>query len=152
MRFPTRVLSLVVVLSLSVACGGTDGSGASGDEAVEASGPWPAQPTGSVDERLAERGERLFREKGCVSCHKIGGGRLVGPDLEGITERRSYAWTMGMITSPDSMLRSDTIAERLLGEYFTPMSDQGVTPEESRAIWEHLRHEDEEAGAGAGER
>lgn len=145
MRLLTRVLS-VVVLSLSAACGGADGSsGASDTEAAEASGPWPAQPTGSVDERLAERGERLFREKGCVSCHKIGGGRLVGPDLEGVTEKRSYAWTMGMITSPDSMLRNDTIAKRLLGEYFTPMSDQGVTPEESRAVWEYLRAEDEEA-------
>ena len=29
----------------------------------------------------AERGLRLFNEKGCARCHTLGGGASVGPDL-----------------------------------------------------------------------
>ncbi|MBI4607901.1 MAG: cytochrome c [Candidatus Rokubacteria bacterium] len=36
-------------------------------------------------------GQAIFQEK-CVSCHTIGGGRLVGPDLQGVTARRDREW------------------------------------------------------------
>lgn len=155
MKMPFRPVVLATSVVLLAACGGGGSAGSAGapdSAATGNSGPWPPEPTGPVDERLAERGEELFRARGCNACHEVGGGRLVGPDLEGVTERRSYGWTMAMITNPDSMLRSDSIARRLLGEYYTPMSNQGVTAEQSRAIWEYLRHETEEAGAGADER
>ena len=31
-------------------------------------------------------GEQIFKTN-CVSCHTIGGGRLIGPDLEGVTKK-----------------------------------------------------------------
>ncbi|MEM4658894.1 MAG: c-type cytochrome, partial [Candidatus Methanosuratincola sp.] len=34
-----------------------------------------------VNKELAEKGEKLFAEKGCAACHTIGKGKLVGPDL-----------------------------------------------------------------------
>lgn len=149
MKIRFHLVPMIVLMGLLSACGGAESSGSADSPdaaAASTSGPWPPEPTGEVDEELAERGEDLFRAKGCVACHKVGEGRLVGPDLAGITERRGYGWTMAMITNPDSMLKNDSIARRLLGEYFTPMSDQGVTAEESRAIWEYLREEDEEPG------
>ncbi len=94
---------------------------------------------GPVDMELAVRGEELFTRKGCVACHKIGEGRLVGPDLMGVTERRSQGWIFAMITAPDSMLRSDPTAKDLFAEYFTPMPDQKVGPDEARALYEYLR-------------
>lgn len=154
MKTPTRTFLPLVLAVLVAACGSGDAGGSDGSadtEAAETSGPWPAQPTGAVDEELAERGEEQFRVRGCVACHTIGEGRLVGPDLAGVTERRSYDWTMAMITNPDSMLRTDSIARQLLSEYFTPMSNQGVTPEQARAIWEHLREEGAEAGEESGD-
>ena len=153
MKIRLRLLPMVALMALLAACGGAESSGSaeSADSAAAASGPWPPQPTGPVDAELAARGEQLFQAKGCVACHKIGGGRLVGPDLAGITERRTYGWTMAMITNPDSMLRTDSIAKRLLSEYFTPMSNQGVTPEESRALWEYFRAEGSGAGSTAEE-
>jgi cytochrome c2 len=38
-----------------------------------------------------ELGERLFTEKGCVACHTVGEGRLVGPDLQNLNVRPDEA-------------------------------------------------------------
>lgn len=133
-------LLAAVVLGVG-GCGDAGSAGAGGASVRTDSGVLEA-PDGSVDPALAERGERLFRVRQCTACHRVGGGRLVGPDLEGVTERRSFPWLYHMVTSPDSMLRNDPEAKELLGEYFTPMTDQGVTSEEFRAIYEYLRSED----------
>jgi len=145
-----KALAMTMALALALAaCGGAgdgaDGTGSSGGSgsgtagAAGATGIPVAEPDGPVDRELAARGEELFRSKGCVACHTIGGGRQVGPDLEGVVERREFGWTYHMITNPDSMVRNDSIAKALLGEYFTPMSDQNVQPDEFRAIYEYLR-------------
>lgn len=99
----------------------------------------PAAPSRSVDASLAGRGEDLFAAKGCIGCHTIGGGRLTGPDLQGVTDRRSYEWIVAMITNPDSMLRVDPVAKQLLGEYLTPMLNTNTSPDEARAIYEYLK-------------
>lgn len=92
-----------------------------------------------MDRALADRGKELFQAKACVGCHTIGGGRLTGPDLAGVTERREYGWVIAMITNPDSMVRTDATARRLFAEYMTPMANMGVTPDEARALYEYLR-------------
>lgn len=51
-------------------------------------------------------GQRLFRAH-CSSCHTIGGGEGLGPDLAGITHRRSPDWVKGWIKSPDLMMRAN---------------------------------------------
>lgn len=140
----TIARSAAVFLGLLVAaCGGPDSGGSAASEASErTASELPVQePTGPVDRQLAERGEELFRSRGCVACHTMGEGRRVGPDLEGVVERREFEWTYHMVVNPDSMLRNDSIARQLLSEYFTPMSDQNVTPEQFRAIYEYLRAE-----------
>ncbi len=87
---------------------------------------------------LASQGESLFTARACVSCHTVGGGRLVGPDLEGVTARRSRQWVVAMMLNPDSMLRADTTARRLLGEYMTPMVNQGLSSDDAVALYEYL--------------
>lgn len=134
--------TLALAVGLAVACGGGDNSSRSAgaeEPAGESSGLPVSAPEGPVDTELAATGEELFRTRGCVACHKVGGGRLVGPDLEGVTERRSFEWTYHMVTNPDSMLKNDSIAGELLQEYFTPMSDQNVQPDQFMAIYEYLR-------------
>jgi cytochrome c2 len=101
------------------------------------------EPSGAIDQELASQGEDLFTRRGCVACHKIGEGRLVGPDLASVTDRRSFTWIYSMITNPDSMLKSDSTAQRLFAEYFTPMPNQKVQPEEARALYEYLRERNE---------
>lgn len=95
-------------------------------------GETSAQVAGSEPD--PELGRRLFTDKGCISCHTIGAGRLVGPDLQKVTERRSASWTVAMITSPDSMLRADATARALLQSYVTRMPDLDVRPYEATAL------------------
>ena len=139
----TRWAAVLTLGLLVAACGGAESGGSAADEAPEeTASELPVQePTGPVDRQLAQRGEELFRSRGCVACHTMGEGRRVGPDLVDVTERREFAWTYHMVVNPDSMLRNDSIARQLLSEYFTPMSDQNVTPEQFRAIYEYLRAE-----------
>lgn len=74
------------------------------------------------------RGQEVFAEKGCTACHKVGGGKLVGPDLKGVTARRDETWIKRMILRPDVMIKEDELAKKLFAEHLTPMPNQNVDP------------------------
>lgn len=94
------------------------------------------------DKTNADKGAEVFKEKGCTACHTIGGGKLSGPDLAGVTERREEDWLKKWIKSPDTMVMTDPIAKELLMEYFVPMPNQGLTDEEVDLVIVYLKHED----------
>lgn len=94
------------------------------------------------ESKSAEKGEAVFKEKGCPACHTIGGGKLSGPDLAGVTERREEEWLREWIKSPDKMIMTDPIAKDLLKEYFVPMPNQGLTDEEVDEVIIYLKYED----------
>jgi len=53
----------------------------------------------------------------CMSCHTIGGGRLVGPDLRNVAERKDRAWLARFIVDPLAVLDSgDAYAIKLRDE------------------------------------
>lgn len=57
-----------------------------------------------------------FRQN-CASCHTIGGGRLVGPDLKGVEQRQKRAWLVRFIREPQAVLaEGDAYAAKLLAE------------------------------------
>lgn len=80
-------------------------------------------------------GEALFKEK-CTACHTIGGGTLVGPDLQGVTKLRDQAWLSQWILAPDKVLASgDPIATQLLQQFNNiPMPNLGLTPGQVDAL------------------
>jgi mono/diheme cytochrome c family protein len=47
-----------------------------------------------------------FFKNNCAACHTIGGGRLTGPDLKGVTARRDRAWLAQFIPAPIKMIES----------------------------------------------
>ncbi|MBI4418794.1 MAG: c-type cytochrome [Ignavibacteriales bacterium] len=44
-----------------------------------------------------------FRQN-CVSCHTIGGGRLTGPDLKNVEQRKDRDWLTRFIVDPRSLI------------------------------------------------
>lgn len=64
----------------------------------------------------AMTGQEIFQEN-CAACHTIGKGKLVGPDLAGVTARREAGWLIRQIKEPDQLIKEkDPIALQLLQE------------------------------------
>jgi mono/diheme cytochrome c family protein len=80
-----------------------------------------------------ETGEQLFQST-CSACHSIGDGRLVGPDLAAISERRSQEWLLAFIKSSQSVINSGDAEALAIFEEFNnmmmpdaPFSDAQIT-------------------------
>lgn len=59
----------------------------------------------------------IFESK-CASCHTIGGGDRIGPDLMGVTERRDPGWLKRYLKEPEKVLaEGDPIATALFEKY-----------------------------------
>ncbi len=62
-------------------------------------------------------GEQIFKTN-CLSCHTIGGGRLIGPDLEGVSKKRNAEWLKQWINSSSDFIASgDADAIAIFEEY-----------------------------------
>lgn len=111
-----------------------------------AAAPLPA-PGDPVDTTLAALGSDVFQTH-CAGCHALSGESRVGPNLEGVTNRRSYAWIRGMVLHPDSMTRDDPVARGLLHQYGVQMMVVGgLEPGHARAVIEFLRRFDGARGS-----
>ena len=66
---------------------------------------------------MAKRGKKLFVDKGCNTCHTIGKGKLAGPDLAGVTQRRTTDWLKRWLKDPTALIGSDSIADAMVVEY-----------------------------------
>lgn len=93
-----------------------------------------------IDNALAAHGKDVFAAK-CSACHKVG-SRYVGPDLAGVTKRRSPEWIMNMILNPQEMIQKNPVAQDLFGEFLVPMTFQNVVETDARAIVEYFREHD----------
>lgn len=89
--------------------------------------------------RELEEGRALFEDK-CTVCHTNGAGDHIGPDLAGVTERRSREWLTRFIVEPDRLLADgDTIALELLKKYNDiPMPNLGLTDEDAAELLAYL--------------
>lgn len=85
---------------------------------------WRAQPrkiaksyATASSYKIGQRGQALYL-KACALCHTIGGGDRVGPDLNGVTERRDRDWLVRYMMDPDGMrARKDPIALEIDAKY-----------------------------------
>ncbi|MCD4664427.1 MAG: c-type cytochrome [Bacteroidales bacterium] len=88
----------------------------------------------------------------CGACHSIGKGRLVGPDLKGITERRDEAWLISFIRSSQTMVKDgDAEAVKIFDEYKIPMPDNNFTDEQIIGILNYIKNYEEAAAKPAEE-
>lgn len=137
-----------LIIAMLISCGGgeekaTENSPAPEDGALSKAqlehGIGPIKPFGldPIDETLVAAGKEIFDVK-CVACHKID-ERLVGPPLQGITDKRSPAFIMNMVLNPDEMVKKHPEVKAMLAQYYVPMTFQNVTEDDARAILEYLR-------------
>jgi mono/diheme cytochrome c family protein len=99
----------------------------------------------------AETGQQIFQSK-CTACHTIGKGKLVGPDLAGVTSRREESWLKRQIKEPDSLIaENDPIALELLQEANNvPMVPLGLNDEEVVAVIAYLKTTEQQANVATG--
>ena len=91
----------------------------------------------------AVQGKQAFESK-CLACHSIGGGKKLGPDLAGVTKRRTESWLQRWLRSPEKMLETDADAKALLKEHNNlPMPNQNLPEAEIRQYLKYFRWYDE---------
>ena len=92
---------------------------------------------------------KLSFESKCLACHSIGQGRKLGPDLAGVTKRRSEAWLTRWLKAPEKLLAGgDREAQAMLKEYNNlPMPNQGLTDREIAEYIGYFRWADERDAA-----
>ena len=93
-------------------------------------------------------GEKLFRTR-CQVCHTIGTTGpdalkpRVGPNLQGVTDRREHDWLVRWIKEPDVMLEEgDSIALGLFYAYNeVPMPNMRLSTEEAEQLIDYIKTE-----------
>jgi mono/diheme cytochrome c family protein len=101
--------------------------------------------------KAAETGQEIY-ESYCAACHTIGKGKLVGPDLAGVTARREESWLIRQIKEPESLIaENDPIALQLLQEADNvPMVSLDLSDEEVTAVIAYLKSTELQASVTVG--
>lgn len=81
----------------------------------------------------------MFNTK-CGICHKIGGGKFIGPDLANVHERRDMDWLVEYIRSSQTMINNgDEEAVKLFEEYNkVVMPDPMISDNEIRSLISYI--------------
>jgi mono/diheme cytochrome c family protein len=66
---------------------------------------------------FAQDGAELYK-RNCAACHSLGGGRLVGPDLAGVTKKADRAWLSRFIRNSAEMIKSGDAAAVAIGKEY----------------------------------
>jgi mono/diheme cytochrome c family protein len=65
--------------------------------------------------RLSAQEAAADFKQNCMSCHTIGGGRLTGPDLKNVSQRKDRGWLTAFIQDPKSVIDGgDAYAQEIL--------------------------------------
>lgn len=96
-----------------------------------------------INIKLVEKGEGIFNVK-CFACHRLTEERLVGPGLKDVTERRSAVWVMNFLTNTDEMIDIDPELQAQLEICLVRMPNQNLSDDDTRALYEFFRQNDQE--------
>jgi cytochrome c2 len=98
----------------------------------------------------AQEAADFFQQK-CKACHTIGGGRLVGPDLKGATQRKDRAWLTNFVQNPKAVIDSgDPYALQLQqgSRGIVMPTIPGMTPQLAKKLVDLIEEQSEHAGSG----
>ncbi|HEX9743891.1 MAG TPA: c-type cytochrome [bacterium] len=91
---------------------------------------------GAVSGQENRSGEEIYNARGCGSCHTIGGGDLIGPDLLGIDQTRERIWIVDFLINPD-------------GFGVPAMAGASLTREESELVTDYILSKGGGMGSGS---
>lgn len=83
-------------------------------------------------------GEKVFLLTGCLTCHTLGQGRLIGPDLAGTVGRYGRGWLRRWLKDPAEMMATDEKAKALAKEYPVRMPAYGLSDLEIEQVLDYL--------------
>jgi len=83
-----------------------------------------------------------FFRQNCSACHTIGGGHIIGPDLQGVTKRKDRAWLVKFLQSPKAMIDSgDPYAAQLQQDapgHMVMPTVAGMNPDLASALLDYI--------------
>ncbi|MCH7962885.1 MAG: cytochrome c [Bacteroidetes bacterium] len=93
------------------------------------------------------QGEIIYKRT-CIACHTIGSGRLVGPDLKNVFNKRSEEWIISFVKSSQRMIkRRDPDAVVLFNEYNKSiMPDQNLTDDQIKDVMRYIKKQSSGSG------
>lgn len=100
-----------------------------------------ALSVGSARDAAAQGSPAADFEQNCASCHSIGGGPLIGPDLRDVSSRRDRAWLEKFVSDPEGMVASgDAVAQKLAQEAGPVQMPNatGMTPARVKALLDYI--------------
>lgn len=96
----------------------------------------------------AQSGEELFKSH-CSTCHTVGKGKLIGPDLSGVYKTKNEDWLHSFIRSSQKMVQSgDKDAVAIFNQFKIPMPDNPLSDQQINSILDFIKQTD--AGSGGG--
>jgi mono/diheme cytochrome c family protein len=120
---------------------------ASGGAVSSARGELNGKP---VDPAQVELGETVWTNKACHACHAFG-GKLGGPDLAGVMERRETDWLRKWLKETDTMLMSDPQAIAMAKDFHGQrMPNMKLTDQQIEALFHYMAQRTAEVRAGQG--
>lgn len=86
----------------------------------------------------------------CATCHSVGGGDKIGPDLAGVSERREEKWLIKFIQYPTGMMegdaeepgyeKADPVAAKMWAAYKpNVMAEQDLKPEQIKQLLAYIK-------------
>lgn len=97
-----------------------------------------AQAQAKVDAQAADRGKKIWNSKQCYGCHELGRKQSTGPDLIGVTERRSSEWLHKWLKDPVAMGNEDSTAMALKKQFGSQMPKLGLSDSDADALINYL--------------
>ncbi len=76
----------------------------------------------------------------CAACHTIGGGKKVGPDLKGVTKKRSKEWLHNFIRNSQEFIKTDADAKAIFDEFKIPMPAHDLTDAQIDGILNYIEN------------
>lgn len=92
-----------------------------------------------ISSSAQNQGEQLFSQK-CSACHTVGRGKLIGPDLANVQDRRTEEWIIKFVQFSQSVIKSgDSTAIAVFNQHNkVVMPDQDLKVNQIKSIIDYI--------------